>query len=128
MANVSDQSGPSVHELNALRRDYLEAKRKLLAAETMYEASTGKKHPGSPLVHGSLADIARDFILDLGHPLTYIQIRSLFQLNYVPFTESALKKALKQASKGPAMVRLNTDDVEKSVEAHDEFDARRTKA
>lgn len=116
----------SIRALNEYRRAYAEARLKLLRAEEMYAAENGGKwHPGSPLaLNLSLADVAREFIVLAERPLTYLQIRSEFQMNFVPFTEGKLKKALRQAIKGPALQRLNTSDLSKKIDEDDLFDKR----
>jgi hypothetical protein len=116
----------SVEALNSYRKAYAAARIKLLRAEELFASENGGKwHPGSPLaLNLSLADVAREFIVVAERPLTYIQIRSEFEKNYVPFTEGKLKKALRQAIKGPAMRRLNTRDLLKKIEDDDVFDKR----
>jgi hypothetical protein len=44
-------------------------------------------------------------------------------LNEVQFEEGKLKKALRQAIKGPALRRVNSDDLGKEIEDEDVFEA-----
>lgn len=124
--NSEDLKVVTEQVVNDYRRRYLEARRQLARAEGMFEAEHGRKHPGSPLLVGnnqSLADIVRIFIQDAGQPLTYKQIKGKFMVNEVEFDEGKLKKALRQAIKGPALRRVNSDDLGKEIEDEDLFDA-----
>lgn len=113
----------TVEELSQFRRRFLDAKRQLAAAEDLYAAAFGRRHPGSPLVtNTSLADIAVEFIKDAGHGLTYLQIKSLFTLNYVEFDDGRLKKALRHAIRGPALKRTTATDPSGEVSDEDVFD------
>lgn len=117
-----EQPQITIEELNQFRRRFLDAKRQLAAAEALFFASYGRKHPGSPLVtNTSLADIAIEFIRDKGYGLTYKELRAMFTLNYIEFDEGKLKKALRHAIRGPALQRTHCADPDK-VSDDDVFD------
>jgi hypothetical protein len=129
MKNPESQNAITPEVIAKFRNDYLDAKRRLQSIEDDYAAAhNGRRYPGSPLVtNTSLADVARDFILQEGHDLTFLQIKSMFVRYRVQFDEGNLKKALKQAIKGPALKRTNSRDPFKKIEDEDVFDVKTQK-